>query len=1168
MNIDRGKISQAPDIQVRREALDTRRSIIMEAPAGSGKTALLTARFLALLVDVGHPRQILAVTFTRKAAAEMADRITRTLRQAQDNSYTAPPGSWEARLLELARKALKVHPDWDVLLRSPDAFLVDTFHGFCGRVARNWPLEARTPPAFELLDEIGQETLLDEAVAEYVHAFAAGDSGLDPAEIAAFQRRMVAANNSVRVISNQLSDLLARRDRLGGLLTIFQRPHAKDELEHRTEQLAKHYLGRLHDHFVRHKENWLALQRYLDEHKTALPTPAVAGFAKAGLAGALSADIPGPVLRDVPAWQSAANVFLVKAGTPRKQFKPAEFGQNFSKTTQADFIRDLPPEIAWILNFTREWPAAGDPIGFEALSDCLRLAQGALERFGKLMNARGLDFMELELAALRAFSAIGGSASGGNQANRPGDSLIFFHEHLRHILVDEAQDMNDSQVRILSTLTEGWEPDDGRTVFIVGDPKQSIFRFRRAEVSLFEALQANGLARSGEAPLPLKALNLSANFRSRPHLVEFANAAFARIMQLPQKAFDEVSFNASEPARGESAAPVPITLALFDCRHANNPQTTLPLKSEARAQEARYVARRVAELHREDPAASIAILIPARTHLTPYVRAMEALALPIRLMEGVPMLDCPEVRHQLNLIKALLRPHDDVAWAGALRAPWCRVPAAVLEQLAALQAPARWSEKITGPGRQAHPEIFRFNTALDKIRPDFGRENYATSLQRLWEELGGPAAVVRMYGPAGLANSMRCLDLLGQCPGGRGEETLDTLERLLARAYTPPDPRAAFSPVAIMTIHKAKGLEFDHVFVVGLDREPGGRAARRERDSAFLMERLPASEHDTVARPPSFLAATAGDRRTDARSLAQLLLSDLGLRRDAAEYKRLIYVAATRARETITLSGLMLQAAGEKERQASPSAIAWLDAMDRDGVFKGLPVQVLKNPQLAKTGIPAIVPPKLSPAPAPFEPEPLPYLIRSPSKIEDETATAARSGADEADPNARARGVVMHRLFETLARGEPAPRVPAVATALAIEGLASEQCRALAKEMLDECHRAWEFKELAALRNAATEMIPEWAIEDCFDKNVIRVGRIDLVLKTANGIVLVDFKTSRPGTRSRAGSDSDAWLTDELARYRPQLGAYREMAARALGMPPARIQPVLFFTALPRWEAI
>lgn len=1122
-------MTQTPDIQVRREALDTRRSFILEAPAGSGKTALLTARFLALLADVGHPRQILAVTFTRKAAAEMADRITLTLRRAQDKSYTAPADSWDARLLELARNALKVHPDWDALLRSPDAFLVDTFHGFCGRVARNWPLESRTPPAFALLDEIGQETLRDAAVAEYVHAFAAGDSSLGPDEIGAFRRRMAAANNSVRVISSQIADILARRDRLGGLLTIFQRPLAKDELARRTAQLAGHYTGELHAYFVRQKDNWLALQRCLDENKT-------------GLAGALAADIPGSALNDVPAWQSAADVFLTKSGTSRKQFKPAEFGPNFTKTSLADFIRDLPPEISWILNFTREWTNADDPIGFEALSDCMRLAQGALERFGKMMNARGLDFMELELAALRAF----------NQTDRPGDSLIFFHEHLRHILVDEAQDMNDNQVRILSTLTEGWAPDDGRTVFIVGDPKQSIFRFRRAEVSLFEELKANGLTRSGEAPLPLKALSLSANFRSRPHLVAFAKTVFARIMQLPQTAFDEVAFHASEPARSAGTTLAPITLALFECRPTNSRQTPFPLKSEAREQEARYVALRVAELHRTDRTASVAILIPARTHLTPYVQAMEALSLPVRLMEGVPMPDCPEVRHLLNLFKALLRPHDDVAWAGVLRAPWCRVPATVLAELAALPTPTRWSEKITGPGRQAHPEILRFNAALDKIRPDFGRESYAISLQRLWEELGGPATVVRIFGPAGLANSMRCFDLLGQSPAGRGEETLATMQRLLERAYTPPDPRAAFSPIAIMTIHRAKGLEFDHVFAVGLDREPDGRLARRERDAAFLMERLPQGERE-------FLAVTAGDRRTDERSLAQLLLSDLGLRRNAAEYKRLIYVAATRARETLTLSGLAIQTTGAKERT---SAISWFDAMDQEGVFEGLPVQTLRTPQLTAEEATETAPPKPTPVPAPFDPEPLPYLISSPSKIDEETATAARSGADETDPHAKTRGIVMHRLFEKLAHQELWPRVDAVAAALAVEGADHNQCHALAKEIIEECRQAWELRDLAAVRDAATEIIPEWAIEDCSANNVVRVGRIDLVLKNATGVVLVDFKTGRPGP------DSSAWLTEELARYRAQLGAYREMVAKALNMPPTHIQAVLLFTALPRWVNI
>ncbi|MBI2437213.1 MAG: UvrD-helicase domain-containing protein [Lentisphaerae bacterium] len=1235
MNIKRGKTSQAPDMQIRREALDRRRSFILEAPAGSGKTALLTARFLALLAEVRHPRQILAVTFTRKAAAEMADRITRTLWQAQAGADHAPGDAWETHLLELARSALKAHPDWDILLRSPDAFLVDTFHGFCARIARNWPLEARTPPMFALLDEIGQMSLLDEAVEQYLHALSAGEKRMAPAEIAAFQRRLAEANNSVRAVAGQLFDILARRDRLESLIRIFRQPSAEDELARRTEQLAGLYLGNLNDYFRRHKEAWSALRQALDqvrppkaatincsrprrgrsgvsdpgynieipihEHKPpkeatvscsrgACPSSARGDAVAAGRIHALtcpqcyaqrcrragaatgttiSADIPGITLRDVPAWASAAEVFLVKAGSPRKQFKTGEFGQKFSETPQADFIRNLPPAIAQSLHFIRNWPDTSDPVGFDALCDFLRLAQGVLQQFDNLLATRGLDFMELELAALRAF----------DQVARPSESLIFFHEHLRHILVDEAQDMNDTQERILSALTEGWEPGDGRSVFIVGDPKQSIFRFRRAEVSLFESLKAQGLRRPGEAALPLSTLSLSANFRSRPYLVAFANKVFDQVMAAPCPAFDEVEFKASEPVRDALTPGTPVTIGLFYYRRSHNQQAPEPPKAEARDQEARYVAEQVAALYADKPAESIAILIPVRTHLTPYIRALQTLAIPVRLMEGVPMLDCPEVRHLLNLFKALLRPHDDVAWAGALRAPWCYVPAATLEKLAALPLSGkRWSEKIAMADRSLHPELIRFNSALDKVRPDFGREPYAVSLQRLWEELGGPAAVARLGGAAGVANCRHCLEALAKSPTGCSEETFSTLQRALEHAYTPPDPRAAFSSVAIMTIHKAKGLEFDHVFVVGLDREALGHAARGAPDTAFLMDRLPPGSAklrqatperfppmadpplvDAQAREREFLAATAGDRRTRAQPLAHFLLSNLGLKRDAAEYKRLFYVAATRARETLTLSGLIPQSVGNSER---PSAIAWLATMGHEGMFEGLQVEVLKNPVAPgkRRGVSAPVEPL--PSAAPFEPDPLPYLIQSPSKIEDATATTVRSGAEEADPDARARGIVIHRILETLARGALAPEVPAVATALAVEGITAEGRLEKAQEILAECRRAWEFEAFAALRNAATEILPEWALEDWTDNKIIRIGRIDLVLKTAKGIVLVDYKTGR------AAQDTEEWLAAELARYRPQLGAYREMAAKVLGASSSCIQAALFFTPLLRWVEV
>ena len=139
-----------------------------------------------------------------------------------------------------------------------------------------------------------------------------------------------------------------------------------------------------------------------------------------------------------------------------------------------------------------KWPdPQEDNVGLAALMDILILASGAITKLQELIRTQGMDYLELEMGAFRAFKYEG-------QTDRPSEGLIFHHEHLRHILVDEAQDMNEIQVEILSRLTEGWEPGDGRTVFVVGDPKQSIYRFRRAEVSLFYEIEEKDLPRSSE----------------------------------------------------------------------------------------------------------------------------------------------------------------------------------------------------------------------------------------------------------------------------------------------------------------------------------------------------------------------------------------------------------------------------------------------------------------------------------------------------------------------------------------------------------------------------------------------------------------------------------------------------------------------------------------------
>jgi ATP-dependent exoDNAse (exonuclease V) beta subunit len=182
-------------------------------------------------------------------------------------------------------------------------------------------------------------------------------------------------------------------------------------------------------------------------------------------------------LKDIVEWKKVAEVFLTGSGTLRKQFGPRYgFPDGFGMDPAVMLIKTLPLIEAKRLAFVAKWPdPQEDNVGLAALMDILILASGAITKLQELIRTQGMDYLELEMGALRALG----------QTDRPSEGLIFHHEHLRHILVDEAQDMNEIQVEILSRLTEGWEPGDGRTVFVVGDPKQSIYRFRRAEVIFF-----------------------------------------------------------------------------------------------------------------------------------------------------------------------------------------------------------------------------------------------------------------------------------------------------------------------------------------------------------------------------------------------------------------------------------------------------------------------------------------------------------------------------------------------------------------------------------------------------------------------------------------------------------------------------------------------------------
>ena len=1111
-----------PDQKIREEALHASGSFIIEAPAGSGKTDLLIARYLALLSKVSDPRQILAVTYTRKAAVEMKNRVVQKLNQAKAKEVT-PEAPWEALLLSLAKKALQKHSSHPAILFNPESLQIGTFHGFCASLLRGWPVESEIPPGLDLLDDIDQDALLQKAVDQYIRSILSESASNE--ERNAYINRLAGVNNYPAVLSEQVKELLRRRDRLKDFPLGSPEGRSPEfissELQRRLEIYAGHSLRQLNHYFTGFEKDWKGLGKALREGGV----PFGESFPES---------VPGDTLQELPEWKKACQVFLTKSKTLRKRLSTADgFPKDFKNHPLAKFILQLPKDLARLLGFVAGWPEPEtDSLGLAALTDILILAGGGVTRLQALIRTQGMDYLELEMAALRAL----------NQADQPSESLIFHHEHLRHILVDEAQDMNDIQTEILGRLAEGWEPGDGRTLFVVGDPKQSIYRFRRAEVRLFYELKDEGLPRSSEVPFPLKPLLLNANFRSRPHLVSFANRLFEKVMSSRRKEYDEVEFSPSKPAREEPGQPIPTTAAIFYDEKDSGEETLSPLEREAR-----WVAAEVARLHREKPRETIAILIPARTHLPKFVRALMKRDVPLQLLEGESMKERPEVRHLLNLFTAMIRPYDDIAWAGAVRAPWLRVSNQGLLDLK--DARGFWSERILSR-KNASPELAKFCEAIVEAQKMFGRESYSSTLSRLWEDLDGPRQTAALYDAAGVSNVRAFFDLLDLCSGMPGEEALLHLHRLLQTAYTPPDPKGAFSNVTMMTIHKAKGLEFDHVFAVNLHHDSlrGGRGEQ----PAYRMERLPGEARH-------FLVAATPDRRTGQPNLGSYLLKDLSDQRILAEARRLFYVVATRAKESLTLSGKGKPPKdGDDEEFKTPlSSLLKIMKTDED-YFKWL-----RNP-LPLTSVEVEEKhPASPPAPPSFDAEPLPYQVTSPSRIEDETSQATAPGAEEEEEGyARARGVVIHRILETFARKQSPPEYEAIAVALAREGIPFKEAEEMARQVMEEALKAWEAPDFLALRKSAKEVHAEWAVEDFDGQRAVRVGRFDVLLKTDDRWVLLDYKTGPPE------GDVSAWLESQKDHYRPQVTAYAQMVARALDLPQEKIQWAILFTALPRlvWQ--
>jgi ATP-dependent helicase/nuclease subunit A len=906
------KPASPPDQAERTRALDPAHSILVQAPAGSGKTDLLTRRFLRLLATVDDPKQIVAITFTVAAAAEMRHRIMSELERAasgppplDQDPHAMPVLAWHA--LERSRQL-----GWQ-LTDLPAQLRISTIDSFCREIAIQQPL----------LSGFGSDLAIEENPSElYRRAARRTLEQIDSADTDladAVEKLLLWRDNGWHDMESLLVEMLKSRDRWmhnfvlsreldwDALRTILEQPLLQASTE------AFNNLQKLLDHVPHARREALELAR----------------FACAETAGRLYQELaempefPAGPFANSDALEEARRAFvclygllLTKDGEFRQQInKNVGFSteRRTEKARLTQLIEDLravegfESALAGIVELPPPRYTADEALVLRACFVLLRRAAGELQAV--FAEVGTVDFVEVAQIAMRILAA---------EDNSPSDAAIKISDDIHHLLVDEFQDTSRRQHALIARLVAAWPDLHNRTLFVVGDPMQSIYFFRGADAELFPRVRQFGLEIPDNTPLLLDPVTLTANFRTEPSLVAHTNHAFAHICSSDDGS--GIAFSPSQPARPSipSAAPrlqlyldfVPQTSRAASANR--NPNTPDP-QAEREAAKTRQTAQIVDLIRRHLDHARfaaaqcakhrIAILARTRKTLATIANALREAAIPFRAIDLEELKDRPEVLDVLALARALLNPMDRVAWLGILRAPWCGLSLADLHALTsddnptllARPIPELLSERLSLAGVEARPAIervlrsFSYASAFRAANPS---TSLGTWIQQVWLHLGG-ASCVNTTERANLNLLFGRLDTLADGPLDLLSSALDaSLEMLKAL----PDPDAdSDNGVQLMTIHKAKGLEFEVVIVP----EMQAHAALTRGNLLSWLERGIAEPDDSGAIT-EFLVAPIQPKGEE-RGTAKRWVDRIRTEREKQEMRRTFYVAATRAREELYL---------------------------------------------------------------------------------------------------------------------------------------------------------------------------------------------------------------------------------------------------------------------------
>ncbi len=1060
------------DAHDRAAAVDPRLNVVLEASAGTGKTSVLVNRYINLIRAGVDPRNILAITFTRKAAAEMRERILASLVRAAEQG-----GIDEAR--------------WRALSARLGEIAISTIDAFCLSLLREFPLEADLDPGFGMADETEAARLLDESLDKSMRV----------------SRALAADDRAVALVLGSLGDLQVRR----GLSALLDRRLVAASALTRAMRLVPEDLTAAG-----------AAQRLLDRVRESFSYSegGLSGFVRTGpvrsarfklLAADLTRLSGDTTASDDAAFREVRRLvdglrayFFTRENAPRKKSAYAKdaFISDDARRRHQALIERLAPSLAEDVNaFRRDLNAV-------LTRGVWRLFHIALTQYRATLEAHAVvDFPD---ALHRTLELLG-------EMDEFTQSRFQLESRFHHLLVDEFQDTSDAQWRLVWQLVQSWREGLGiaqdlplqPTIFVVGDRKQSIYGFRDADVGVLRRASSR-IAELRPDGLPVRRA-IRHSFRAVPALLAFTNALCDEIDKAPERA-DAFAYEESDrfPVDpGNGGEPALGLIATTDLASA----ATAVAAEVARLLASGIVRDRHTGARRPARPGDIAILFRSRDGHQAFETALGAMGVPSYVYKGLGFFETDEVKDVVALLRLLADPSSDLRAAAFLRSRIARISDRALSALApgaamALVGPHPGDAALSPDDRavmaRVRASVPRWLSLADRLPP-------AELLDSVLAEcaydflIAGPRAVQARENLKKVRAILRRIQNRGYTTLARVTEHLD---RLSAGDESGAVIDAA-NAVNLMTIHAAKGLEFPVVFLVNLGRGAGGG-----RDPI----RIAGTTEDEV---PS---VAIGDFRSEA--------DDDATAREREESKRLLYVAVTRARDRLYLGsivgedGTFLAARGglgdvlpSGLRQAFTDAVVpgvdvveWVAASRHRFTVCRTPEVVAATPTpLTASGFPrnpAVDFAELGPS------GDVPALAMA-GEVPD---VAARGGSPR--PDARLVGSLVHRLIDRwglapLPRTELERSLSSLGGQLSSGDSSSGDATAGAIDVYSELVAR---KDLRALVDGA-DVWHEVPVIVRDGGRVLR-GTIDLVVRAQDGaLTVLEFKTGRPSPQHQVQLD-------------------------------------------------